>query len=306
LQPAIGGDLAQRDLRGPGGEDVIGRVRLAEADRMDPQSLRSMIVLNAEGMPYDLGQLIDVEERPVQAEIRRRNQQYQRGITFDFRGPRRIGNRYLRSLIDGTQLPPGYEIEDDQGILLSSRDERNISYALALALLLVYMAAAALFESFVLPFVALLSVPMSFSGVVALFWALDESFDRTAYIGLILLAGIAINNALLLVHRAGALLRRGCPPFIAARRASSERLRPILMATATSVAGLLPLALAGEGGAADEWRALALAAAAGLSASAFFTLFLIPTLFVLLTRPQRALLPRSLSRSQVVVSSEAT
>ncbi len=74
------------------------------------------------------------------------------------------------------------------------------------------------------------------------------------------------------------------------------------MATATSVAGLLPLAVAGEGGAAAEWRALALAAAAGITGSAFFTLFLIPSLFVLLTRPWRDSIPQS----QVVVSAEAT
>jgi HAE1 family hydrophobic/amphiphilic exporter-1 len=152
-----------------------------------------------------------------------------------------------------------------------------------MAMLFIYMITAALFESIVLPFVALLAVPLSFVGVALAFWITGEPFDRTAYVGLILLAGIAINNALLFVHRAGVVRRRLRDARAAARRAALERVRPILMTTATSVAGLVPLAWSVDSNAVAGWRSLALAGTGGLLASALFTLTVIPALFVLLT-----------------------
>jgi hypothetical protein len=143
---------------------------------------------------------------------------------------------------------------------------------------------AALFESLVLPFVAMLSVPLSFVAIPFTFWATGESFDRTAYVGLILLAGIAINNALLLVHRAGRLHRRLGDPARAARLAAVERVRPILLTTFTSIAGLVPLLWTGTEAMSATWRSLALSATAGLAASSAFTLFVIPCLFTLLAR----------------------
>ncbi len=109
-----------------------------------------------------------------------------------------------------------------------------------------------------------------------------------AFLGLILLAGIAINNALLLVHRAGRLRRhRRLDAAGAVRRAATERLRPILLTTVTSIAGLVPLAISSDAAGASTWRALALSAIAGLTASAAFTLLVIPCLFTLLSRRPR-------------------
>ncbi|UCE02906.1 MAG: efflux RND transporter permease subunit, partial [Candidatus Latescibacterota bacterium] len=283
LQPATAGDLMEQMLRGADG-DVIGRVQLAGADALTPPDIQVALAQTDAGVSFPLGSLVRVAERPVQAEIRRSKQQYERGINFDFRGPRRVGNRFLRAFLENTQLPPGYSVEDGLGVVLTSEEERQITHALLLSLALIYMAAAALFESFLLPFVALLSVPLSFTGIVAAFWATGESFDRTAYVGLILLAGIAINNALLLVHRAGQIHRKTHDPKNAARRAAHERVRPILMTTATSVAGLLPLAFGGDAAGAGNWRTLALSATGGLLASALFTLTLVPALFSLLAR----------------------
>jgi HAE1 family hydrophobic/amphiphilic exporter-1 len=217
----------------------------------------------------------------VQREIQRRNQEYERMISFEFRGPGRVGNRYLKSFLEGTEVPPGYTLEESRGVFLTSREEQQIYLALLLALLLIFMVSAALFESLVLPFVAILSVPLSFVGVALAFWLADESFDRTAYIGLILLAGIAINNALLLVHRAGALHRKTRRVMESARRAAVERFRPILLTTVTSVAGLAPLIWGVDPEGAASWRTLAIAATAGLLTSAVCTLLVVPPLFSL-------------------------
>ena len=292
LGPILAGDLSRMRLRDEEGE-LLARVRWSDGEPVEPQELARTFVTLPSGARVALGDLVRIEERPVQQEIRRRDQRYERNVSFDFRGPRRVGNRYVESFLEGTVLPTGYTLEDGLGFTLTKSEEHEVVWALLLALALVYLVSAALFESLVLPFVALLSVPLSFTGIVLLFWTTGDPFDRTAYIGLVLLAGIAINNSLLLVHRAGRLHRRGAPPAEAARRAAVERLRPILLTTATSVAGLVPLTVAAAEGAGDAWRALALSASAGILASALVTLWVVPALFTLLVRGrERALRPR--------------
>jgi HAE1 family hydrophobic/amphiphilic exporter-1 len=205
-----------------------------------------------------------------------------------------VGDRFVKSVVENTQMPPGYEMEDGLGLFLTAAEETGIRRGIGLALVFVTIVSAALFESLLLPFVAMLSVPLSFVAIPFTFWATGESFDRTAYVGLILLAGIAINNALLLVHRAGRLHRRLGDARAAAHRAAVERVRPILLTTATSVAGLLPLLRQGEEALSGTWRSLALSATAGLLASAAFTLFVIPCLFTLLARFARPARPAAL------------
>ena len=290
-QPALASDLASFALPTPQG-DLDTRLRIGDGEAVRPEeflSLAAPMTASAKaGRPgsevaVPMSAVWDLGERGVQAEIQRVDQQYERLISFDFRGPRRVGNRFVEAIVDGTALPPGYTLEEGMGVFLSRKDRAQIYLALALAFLLIYMVSSALFESLLLPFVALFSVPLSFIGIPVTFWVLDESFDRTAYIGLILLAGIAINNALLLVHRAGALLRKSRNRLYAARRSARERMRPILMTTVTSLAGLLPLAW-GAPENSGSWRSLALSGSAGLVASAVFTLWIVPVLFSVLAR----------------------
>ncbi len=287
IQPAVAGEFGDRVLNGAEG-DVPARIRYGDGRSLTREELLAAFQSTNRGVAVPFESVMRVEERPVQAEIRRHRQQYERLVTFDYRGPRRAGNNFVQSFLAGTALAPGYTVEDGLGLFLTRTEERELGVALALALGLVYMVAAALFESLRLPFVALLALPFGFVGISATFWATGESFDRAAYVGLILLAGIAINSALLLVHRAGSLLRRGLHRTPAIRRAALERCRPILMTTATSVAGLLPLAIANDTGAADTWRALALAACSGLAAAALATLAVVPALFVWFAPRERA------------------
>lgn len=283
LSPALAGELSEFTLRRADGE-IPARVRWNDGSAPDPAEIGRSFLVTEDGRRIPMQKLFRTEDRPVQTEIRRRDQQYERGVAFDFRGPRRVGSRFVTSLVEGTELPPGYTLEEGMGVYLGRDQEREILWAVLFALTLVYLVAAALFESLLLPFVALLSVPLSFVGIPLLFWATGDPFDRTAYIGLVLLVGIAINTALLFVHRAGKLHSRGVGAAQAAARAARERARPILLTTATSVAGLLPLALFGDPGAGDSWRALALSASAGLLASSFVTLWILPPLFVLTAR----------------------
>jgi HAE1 family hydrophobic/amphiphilic exporter-1 len=283
IEPAIASEVASRRYARSDGEVTV-RIRFAGGDALTPTELMATRIPTRAGGTVPVGELSRIEERSVPGEIRRRDQQYERTISFEYRGPRRVGDRFVRSVVENTDLPPGYVLEDGLGVFLTSREEGEIHRAILFAVVLVGLVSAALFESLMLPLVALLSVPLSFVGIPITFWATGESFDRTAYVGLVLLAGIAINNALLLVHRAGRLRHRLGDARTAARRAARERLRPILLTTATSVAGLAPLAAEGQSVTAGTWRSLALSASAGLIASAAFTLLVIPCLFTLLGR----------------------
>ncbi|HMB70508.1 MAG TPA: efflux RND transporter permease subunit, partial [bacterium] len=182
VAPALASEVAARELSGPDGE-IMGRVRYAGGQAMDAGGLLAMMVRTADGVAVPVGHLASLEDRAVPGEIRRRDQRYERTVTFEYRGPGRVGDRFVKSLVENTELPPGYVLEDGLGAFLTSAEEKEIGAAVGLSLVLVLMVSAALFESLLLPFVALLSVPLSFAGIPFTFWATGESFDRTAYVG---------------------------------------------------------------------------------------------------------------------------
>ena len=148
-----------------------------------------------------------------------------------------------------------------------------------LALILVYMVLASQFRSLKDPFTIMFSVPM---GLIGVFWALyltNTTLSTTSFMGIIMMVGIVVSNGVLLVEYINERRRHGEPIHVAVPRAGSIRLRPILMTTLTTTVGLLPMALAfGVGTEANQ--PLAIAVIGGLLVSTFFTLVLIPTLYV--------------------------
>ncbi|MDW8373983.1 MAG: efflux RND transporter permease subunit, partial [Planctomycetota bacterium] len=162
-----------------------------------------------------------------------------------------------------------------------SRD--SLIFTLALAVFLVYLVMAAQFESLLHPFVILLTVPLALIGVVLSLALLGLPLSAMAMIGLILLAGIVVNNAIVLIDRINQLRVEGSARRAAILRAAEERLRPILMTTLTTVLGFLPMALAGGEG-AELRRPLAVTVVGGLSVATLLTLFVIPALYELLDR----------------------
>lgn len=139
---------------------------------------------------------------------------------------------------------------------------------------------AALYESFVTPFFVLLAVPLSLIGVFVAFIAAKAPFDPTAYIGVILLSGIVVNNAILLVDHIGLRRRQGLGLREAVLRGTRDRVRPIVMTTATTVFGMLPLLLIGSKAAERQiWSSLALCTVGGLTTSTLLILVVIPVLY---------------------------
>ncbi len=167
--------------------------------------------------------------------------------------------------------------------------------ALGLSIFLVYVIMAAQFESLVHPLVILLSIPLAFFGTVATLWSLGISLSIVVFLGMILLAGIVVNNAIVLVDYVNVLRRRGLPRDEAIVTAGQVRLRPILMTTATTVLGLVPMAL-GLGDGAEIRTPMAITVISGLVISTLLTLFVIPSLYALVDRLQGRLLGREEAR----------
>jgi HAE1 family hydrophobic/amphiphilic exporter-1 len=160
------------------------------------------------------------------------------------------------------------------------RSRGSLYLALGLSLFLVYVIMASQFESLVQPLIIMFTIPMAFVGtVVGLKW-LGINLSVVVFLGMIMLAGIVVNNAIVLVDYTNTLRGRGMELKEAIVKAGQVRLRPILMTTATTVLGLLPMAL-GMGDGAEIRTPMAIAVICGLLSSTFLTLLIIPTIYYL-------------------------
>jgi HAE1 family hydrophobic/amphiphilic exporter-1 len=160
---------------------------------------------------------------------------------------------------------------------------QSLLFALVLAVFLVYLVMASQFESLLHPFVILLSIPLAAIGVALALWFTDTRISVMVFIGLIMLAGIVVNNAIVLVDLINQLRRGGMDRSAAIREASRLRLRPIMMTTLTTVLGLLPMAL-GVGEGAEMRMPMAVTVIGGLLTATVLTLVVVPVMYSLLDR----------------------
>ncbi|MBW3534102.1 MAG: efflux RND transporter permease subunit [Gemmatimonadetes bacterium] len=276
-----GGGLARVKL---GGEEVDVRVALSGADETDVLALEETLLQGPGGEGIRLGDLVGVESRDVLANIHRENQQYERRVAYEFRGPRRLGDLVQEAVIASTEVPPGYTVEKAEGWRFGDQERQQVLMVLLVALTLVYMVTAALFESLRQPLCVILTVPMAAIGIFMIFFYTGATFTREAYIGAIMTGGIVVNNAILLVdHLNRVRSRRGLRFEAAVVTATLERVRPILMTTATTVLGLLPL-VAFSGADENIWNALGFTLIGGLLSSTLLVLTVTPALYLLMER----------------------
>ncbi len=181
------------------------------------------------------------------------------------------------------------------------RSQASLLLALGLSIFLVYVIMAAQFESLIHPFVIMFTIPLAFLGTFLALKVLNISLSIVVFLGMIMLAGIVVNNAIVLVDYINTLKRRGLSATEAVVTAGSVRLRPILMTTATTVLGLTPMAL-GLGDGAEIRTPMAIAVISGLIASTVLTLFIIPTFYSLLDRLQSGLVGHTEDQEAVTES----
>ena len=207
----------------------------------------------------------EVEEVP--SHIEREDQQYKRYVRVDFRGPSRMGNEYVNSVMEGFQTPPGYRLERSQSFFFTEETQQAFGWVLAATVLLILLVTAIVFESWRLPALILLSLPLAAIGLAVGFWWADIAFAEGAFIGTVLLVGIAANDAILLVDRYRQL-REARPhgrPSVLVRLAVRERLRPMWTTTISTCVAMLPLLVFPADN--DFWMGLAVTVTGGLLAA---------------------------------------
>ena len=167
------------------------------------------------------------------------------------------------------------------------RGEQDSFTAIILAIVLMYIIMAALFESFIHPLTILFCVPFSIIGVAGIFYLTGTTLNSMAYLGILVLFGIVVNNGIILIAHINILRDEGLPRSEAIRQGGMDRLRPILMTATTSLFGLLPLCLPAllpevfpaAQGRAGMWTPVSLAVLSGLTTSTFLTLIILPTVY---------------------------
>ena len=262
--------------------DVL--VRLREDDRLGVGELSRLVVNPGSPVPITLNSVADIRISEGPSEIRRIDQQRAALITANIRGvDLGTASRQIAVALRDMDFPTGfaYLISGQNKEMETSLD--SMIFALALAIFLVYIVMASQFESLVHPFVIMFTVPLAVIGVVVVLYAAQIALSVVVFIGLIMLAGIVVNNAIVLVDYINTLRRSGLAKMDAIVQAGSVRLRPILMTTTTTILGLLPMAL-GLGEGAEIRTPMAITVIAGLTSSTFLTLIVIPTVYSLMDR----------------------
>ncbi len=271
-----------------GGEERDLTIKLDGYADFDVQRLLGLMIPTTAGGGVRLGDVATIEERNVLGRVERENQQYKRVVGYEFRGPQKLGDRVHESVIAATALPDGYRIEGRQEWTWGDDEAKQLYGVLAISLALVFMVTAALFESLRQPICVLLTVPMALIGVFVIFFYANASFTREAVIGVIMMGGIVVNNAILLVDRVNQLRRVELKSLAdALMEGTLQRVRPILMTSASTVFGLLPLVLFSETADQNIWNALGYALIGGLTTSTFLVLTVTPAIYLLLERPKR-------------------
>lgn len=281
----VSGEARQDQLK-IGGEEVRYEVKVEGYRDIDVQALNERIITGAAGLGIRVGDVVTVEPKEILARIRREDQQYERLVTYEFRGPRKLGDMVHEAVIEATSLPPGYTVKKADSWRWSDEEREQIYLVLAISVILIYMVTSALFESMRQPLCVLLTVPMALIGVFLIFFYTNASFTREAYIGVIMMGGIVVNNAILLVDHINRVRRESGQDLVESiLQGTLERVRPILMTATTTVLGLLPLVVMSEGGTEGRiWNALGYALIGGLLSSTLFVLTTTPALYFLFER----------------------
>ncbi len=278
----VQGRVATEFRAGERNIDIV--VRLRQDDRFGIVELKRLVVNPGGEIPLYLESVADFAVREGPSEIRRIDQQRAVAITANVTGVD-LGT----AIAQVESVLGGLDFSTDFSYMISGQNQEmeksinSLLFALALAIFLVYIVMASQFESVIHPFVIMFSVPLALAGAVAALAAAGIALSIVVFIGFIMLAGIVVNNAIVLVDYINRLRRDGLPRQEAIVRAASARLRPILMTTTTTVLALLPMAL-GLGEGAEIRMPMALTVIAGLATSTILTLIVIPTVYALVDR----------------------
>lgn len=263
------------------GEEVDVRIKLPDDKKNTYEKLNDIKITSPTGVIVALKDIVDINISDGPVSIERSNQTRYVTVTSELFG-RDVGSatNEVREKLSALPLPDGYSIEYGGQNEQIQDSFSSLGKALLLSILLIYMVMAAQFESLLQPFIVMFSVPLAFSGAVLGLAVTGRTLNVASFIGIIMLAGIVVNNAILLIDYINQLRNRGMERNEAVVKAGPTRLRPILMTTLTTVLGMIPLAL-GIGEGAEMQAPLATVVIFGLTLSTMLTLLVIPVIYTL-------------------------
>lgn len=281
MQASIGGTQAGV-FRDQGDEfDII--VRLRPEDRLSPQDVDNISVRAADGTVVPVSSLITAETGRGPTDIRRIDSQRVTHINANLTSGTALGDvvERIQQELSGFSLPDGFSIVYGGEYEEQQRAQQDFIMAIVMAVLLIYMVMAAQFERFLDPLIVMFSVPLALIGVIPALLLTGTSLNMQSFMGVIMLLGIVVNNAIVLIDYINLMRREERLPVMEAVRVSGmRRLRPIMMTTLTTILALLPLAI-GIGAGAEMQAALARVVIGGLTASSLITLVFIPVVYVI-------------------------
>jgi HAE1 family hydrophobic/amphiphilic exporter-1 len=238
------------------------------------------LMITAGSIRVPLSEMAEIKTVLTPASVTRRNQSrtcYIYAMTDNSMAYDKVIEE-AESSLKGVILPTDYKMEFTGEELKRKESMKNLSFALILSLILVYMVLAAQFESVIQPFIIMLTIPLAGVGTILTFFLLKQNLNMMAYIGIIMLAGIAVNNAIILIDRINQLREEGYDKKDAIILAGTQRIRPILMTSLTTILALVPLTI-GSGESASLRSPMALAVIGGMVSSTLLTLIVIPCVY---------------------------
>jgi HAE1 family hydrophobic/amphiphilic exporter-1 len=257
--------------------------------RMEEETRESIDALLGEQIPHQgalipLRELVSYQISKGPKEIRRENQQREVLLTANLREAKisQVVSR-IQEKIDELALPSGYRVAFSGEQEEMSKSFNSLIFAFSLAVLLVYMIMAAQFESLRHPFLILFTLPMGLTGAVWALFITGQTLNVISVIGMVVLAGIVVNDAIVKIDYTNQLRKKGMGLRESIMEASRVRLRPILMTTVTTIFGLFPMSL-GLGRGAELQQPLAISVIGGLILATFLTLILIPLAYELVEK----------------------
>jgi multidrug efflux pump len=286
LETLLGGRQVTRFKREGKQYDVV--VQLEAKDRSTPADLTSIYVRARDGTLVQLSNLVRVRETVAAKELNHFNRARAAIISANVAPGSTLGEALDFLDEAAKQILPASARTDLDGVSREFRESgAGLAFVILFAALFIYLMLSAQFESFVSPFVIMLTVPLAGLGALAAIWLTGGTLNVYSKVGLVMLIGLITKHGILIVEFANQLRDRGLAAAEAVAEAATLRLRPILMTTGAMVLGALPLALAAGAG-AEARQAIGWVIVGGLLVGTLFTLFVIPTAYLLLVRTRKA------------------
>jgi HAE1 family hydrophobic/amphiphilic exporter-1 len=269
-----------------GDNEVPVWVRFAGAETTRPEDLDSFTVRTKDGRSVPLLSLVDVRQHPSATQIGRTNRQTTLTIKANLAEKITVpeGRKAMEAALKGMNFPAGYSYTFDGGDYQDDGEAmQQMLFNLIIALVMIYVVMAAVFESLLFPAAIMSGVVFSIFGVFWLFWATGTSFGIMSFIGILVLMGVVVNNGIVMIEHINNLRRRGMGRTDALVEGSRERLRPIMMTMGTAILAMVPISLSTTTMAdGPPYFPMARAIAGGLAFSTVVSLLFLPTIYAIL------------------------